>query len=116
MFALLAGCANIGSTIADYVGAYVLEVLHVHPTGAVGEGVQFQNLWKCSCIATMLPSLTILLIPHLIPQAKQTDRLILDNPTSATAGSPLSNWLEKRRLAAEGTQPDVNTRLADARL
>jgi hypothetical protein len=116
MFALLAGCANIGSTIADYVGAYVLEVLHVHPTGAVGEGAQFQNLWKCSCIATMLPALTIVLIPHLIPQAKQTDRLILDNPTSATAGSPLSNWLEKRRLAAERAQPDLNTRLADSRL
>lgn len=50
MFALLAGCANIGNTIADYVGAYVLEVLQVHPTGAMGEGIQFQNLWKASCI------------------------------------------------------------------
>merc|ERR1719181_2268345 len=40
MFALLAG----GGTIADYIGAYVLEVLHVHPMGAVGESAQFQNL------------------------------------------------------------------------
>jgi len=115
MFALLAGCANIGNTIADYVGAYVLEVLNVHPTGAIGEGDQFQNLWKASCIATMLPALTIVLIPHLIPQARQTDRLILSNPDSATAGSPLSNWLEKRRAAqSQATpQPDINPTAAD---
>merc|ERR1719183_2238102 len=100
MFALLAGCANIGNTIADYVGAYVLEVLSVHPTGAPNEGVQFENLWKASCIATMLPAITILLVPFLIPQAKQTDKLLLSNPTSATAGSPLSKWLAKRQSAA----------------
>merc|ERR1719181_1691242 len=100
MFALLAGCANIGNTIADYIGAYVLEVLHVHPTGAVGESAQFQNLWKASMIATMLPAVTILMIPYLIPQAKQTDKLLLANPTSATAGSPLSEWLASRERSA----------------
>merc|ERR1719197_2362378 len=46
MFALLAGCANIGNTIADYIGAFVLERLSVHPTGALNESEQFQNLWK----------------------------------------------------------------------
>jgi len=100
MFALLAGCANIGNTIADYIGAYVLEVLHVHPTGAIGETAQFQNLWKASCIATMLPAVTILMIPYLIPQAKQTDKLLLANPGSATAGSPLSKWLAGRSESA----------------
>lgn len=99
MFALLAGCANMGNTIADYIGAYVLEVLHVHPTGAIGESAQFANLWKASCIATMLPAITIMAIPYCIPHAKQTDKLLLTNPTSATAGSPLSHWLASR----EGT-------------
>lgn len=105
MFALLAGCGNIGNSIADYMGAYVLEVLHVHPRGAIGEGAQFQNLWKASCIATMLPAITIILIPFLIPQARQTDRLLLSNPESATVGSPLSRWLgahAQARLNAQG--------------
>lgn len=115
MFALLAGCANIGNTIADYTGAYVLEVLHVHPTGAAGESAQFQNLWIASCIATMLPAITIFMIPYLIPQARQTDKLLLANPTSATSGSPLSLWLESRRGAADVTRPDADTPLvADA--
>jgi folate/biopterin transporter len=93
MFALLAGCANIGNTISDYIGAFVLEILGVHPTGAVNESAQFQNLWKASCIATMLPAVTIVLIPMLIPRAKQTDSLLLSNPGSAIAGSPMSRWL-----------------------
>mmetsp|Transcript_79070 Transcript_79070/g.124704 ORF Transcript_79070/g.124704 Transcript_79070/m.124704 type:complete len:635 (-) Transcript_79070:30-1934(-) len=99
MFALLAGCANIGNTIADYIGAYVLEVLHVHPTGAVNEGAQFENMWMASCLTTMLPAITILMIPFFIPDAKQTDKLILSNPSSAIAGSPLSQWLSSRENA-----------------
>jgi len=100
MFALLAGCANIGNTISDYFGAYVLEVLHVHPTGAVNEGAQFENLWMASCLATILPAVTILLIPFFIPEAKQTDKLILSNPSSAIDGSPLSRWLARWEDAA----------------
>jgi len=110
MFALLAGCANIGNTIADFVGAYVLECLSVHPTGAPNEGVQFENLWKASCIATMLPALTIGLIPYLIPDAKQTDKLIVDNPNSATSGSPLQRWLERREaMQAQQAAPGTRT-------
>merc|ERR1719265_2418520 len=49
-----------------------------------------------SAIATLLPAITIFMIPYLIPNAKQTDRLLLSNPGSATAGSPLSRWLGQR--------------------
>mmetsp|Transcript_88860 Transcript_88860/g.153917 ORF Transcript_88860/g.153917 Transcript_88860/m.153917 type:complete len:758 (+) Transcript_88860:105-2378(+) len=108
MFALLAGCANIGNTIADYIGAYVLEVLHVHPTGAADEGHQFDNLWKASAIATMMPAVTILLVPFLIPQAKQTDKLLVANRSSATAGSPLSKWLANRATRPGLAQVFVN--------
>lgn len=107
MFALLAGCVNIGNTIADYLGAYVLEVLAVHPTGAVGESAQFTNLWKASLLATLLPAITIFLIPYLIPQARQTDKLLLADPTSATTGSPLSLWMASRERAA--ATPEATT-------
>lgn len=95
MFALLAGCTNIGSTISDYVGAFVLEELGVHPTGALNEGHQFANLWKASVIATMLPAVTLLLIPFLVPDALQTERLLLEQPSSATHGAPLAAWFAK---------------------
>lgn len=89
MFALLAGCTNLGGQISDYLGAYMLSVLEVNPNGAVGESRQFDNLWKASIISTLLPAITIIFIPILIPSAKQTDKLLLEDPTSATRGSLL---------------------------
>lgn len=102
MFALLAGSHNLGSIIAEYIGAFVLDMLHVRPSGAEHEGAKFDSLWKASLISTMLPMLTILLIPLLIPDAKQTDLLLISNRRSATVGSPLSRWL---KLDSEGETP-----------
>jgi len=96
MFALLAGCANVGSQVADYMGAYMLAQLDVHPSGARHESAQFANLWKASCAATLMPAITILLIPFLIPHAKQTDKLLLQDTSSATAGSLYSRWKNRR--------------------
>mmetsp|Transcript_48342 Transcript_48342/g.104100 ORF Transcript_48342/g.104100 Transcript_48342/m.104100 type:complete len:633 (+) Transcript_48342:94-1992(+) len=103
MFALLAGCANIGSQVSDYLGAYLLWHLGVHPSGAPNEGAQFENLWKASLVSTLLPAITILLIPVFIPQAKQTDKLLLNDTTSATAGSLMSRWIEWRTGRSPGT-------------
>lgn len=95
MLALLAGCDNLGNQIGDYIGAYVLEVLDVHPKGGEHEGAEFDNLWKASLVATFLPVFTVLLVPVCIPNAKQTDTLLVDHVNSPTAGSPFS-WLMGR--------------------
>eukprot|EP00932_Pfiesteria_piscicida_P006165 SRR837773.16089.p1 GENE.SRR837773.16089~~SRR837773.16089.p1 ORF type:complete len:153 (-),score=20.73 SRR837773.16089:42-500(-) len=92
MFALLAGCSNVGSQVSDYMGAYLLSSLHVHPSGATGEAKQFENLWKASLISTLLPAITILMIPVFIPNARQTDKLLNEESTSATTGSLWSRW------------------------
>merc|ERR1719333_33270 len=73
MFALLAGCHNLGSLIAEYMGAFVLEQLKVTPAGDTNESAKFESLWKASLISTVLPMMPIVLIPWLIPDAKQTD-------------------------------------------
>mmetsp|Transcript_33907 Transcript_33907/g.79292 ORF Transcript_33907/g.79292 Transcript_33907/m.79292 type:complete len:615 (+) Transcript_33907:159-2003(+) len=89
MFALLAGCHNFGSSIAQFLGAFVLGNLGVDPTGGVDEGSEFDNLWIASLIATVLPTLSIALVPFMVPDAKQTDVLLMENSDSATAGSIL---------------------------
>lgn len=38
MYALLAGCHNLGGTIASATGAWVLQVLEVQPAGAKDKG------------------------------------------------------------------------------
>merc|ERR1719414_2923626 len=70
MYALLAGCHNLGNTIASNCGAVVLQWLGCTPSGENGESAQFENLWKASLLSTLLPMLTILLIPLLIPDAR----------------------------------------------
>merc|ERR1719491_1309397 len=93
MYALLAGCHNLGNTVSSNVGALVLQWLGCQPSGSIGETEQFKNLWLASLLSTVLPTLTILLIPVLIPDAKQTDRLLPDGDRDATSGSLLRRWL-----------------------
>jgi hypothetical protein len=95
IFALLAGCMNLGTQIADFSGAFLLDQLGVHPRGGADETTMFENLWKASLCATLLPAVTILLIPTLIPNARQTETLLMHDPSSATAGSPMSLLLER---------------------
>jgi folate/biopterin transporter len=87
MYALLAGCHNLGSTIAQNCGAYVLELLGCAPQGKPNESSQFEHLWIGSALSTVLPMLTLVLIPWLIPDARQTDKLLDENDRDCTSGS-----------------------------
>lgn len=92
MYALLAGCHNLGNTIASSCGAFLLQYFGVAPNGSTGEDHQFENLWLCSIVSTVLPMFTLLLLPWLIPDARQTDKLIQDDDRDATKGSLWRRW------------------------
>merc|ERR1719230_1375902 len=51
MYALLAGCHNLGNTIASNCGAYVLLLLGCNPSGADDETAQFDRLWIGSALS-----------------------------------------------------------------
>jgi len=93
MYALLAGCHNLGNTIASNCGALVLEFLSCQPSGADSESAQFKNLWVGSALSIILPMLTLVMIPWFIPDARQTDKLMEDDDRDATAGSLLKRWM-----------------------
>ena len=86
MYALLAGCHNLGNTIASSWGALLLESMGVNPTGSMGESSQFDNLWKASLIASILPLITVLALFQFIPDVKQGDPVV-DPDAEATQGS-----------------------------
>ncbi|CAE7640497.1 unnamed protein product [Symbiodinium sp. CCMP2456] len=86
MYALLAGCHNLGNTIASCWGALLLEMLDVNPTGSVGESAQFENLWKASLLASLMPIITVVALFHFIPDVKQGDPVV-DPNAEATRGS-----------------------------
>uniref|UniRef100_A0A7S1RTX7 Uncharacterized protein n=1 Tax=Alexandrium catenella TaxID=2925 RepID=A0A7S1RTX7_ALECA len=95
MYALLAGCHNLGNTVASSCGAWVLELLHCQPTGAIGESKQFEHLWVGSVLSTVLPMVTLILLPWLIPNARQTDKLLEDCERDATSGSLWKRWVAR---------------------
>lgn len=93
IYALLAGCHNLGNTISSNCGALLLHLMGVEPSGEDKESAQFDNLWKCAIISTVLPTLTLVLIPYLIPDAKQTDKLLVgEDAQDACAGSMWRRW------------------------
>uniref|UniRef100_A0A7S4Q5S0 Major facilitator superfamily (MFS) profile domain-containing protein n=1 Tax=Alexandrium monilatum TaxID=311494 RepID=A0A7S4Q5S0_9DINO len=94
MYALLAGCHNLGTTVASNCGAWVLELLGCQPTGALQESKQFDRLWVGSALSIILPTITVALLPWLIPDARQTDKLLEDGDRDATAGSLWKRWME----------------------
>lgn len=93
MYALLAGCHNLGSTISANTGAMMLVWLGCTPSGQPGESMQFKSLWKASLLSTVLPMFTLFLLPWMIPDAKQTDKLLADGERDATRGSLWKRWM-----------------------
>jgi len=91
MYALLAGCHNIGNTIGSSWGAYLLEILSIEPSGAVNESDKFKNLWIASLIASLLPLITVVALFKLVPDVKQGDPVV-DPDASAVAGSLWRKW------------------------
>lgn len=92
LYALLAGCHNLGNTISEYLGAYALEHFNCTPRGDKNESAKFDNLYLCALFATCCPMITILLIPWMIPDARQTEPLLDEDSQSATKGSLLNHW------------------------
>jgi len=93
MYALLAGTSNLGMQIGGCVGAAVLTYLGVTPQGEAAESDKFENLWIAALVSSLCPLITLALLPFMIPNALQTERLMDENSTPVD-GSP---W---RRLQA----------------
>jgi MFS family permease len=105
MYALLAGCHNLGNTISSNFGAVLMIALGVKPHGDEGEGqdtVYFENLWKASMIASMLPLITVALVPWMIPAKRQVDPILPREDMPATEGS----WW-RTRFSNDGAVPEV---------
>ncbi len=78
LYAIMAGSSNIGSAFSSYQGAFVLDMLGVAPSGNMsGESTQFEDLWKAQVISLVIQVVPLFFIFMLIPNAKQTDDLLL---------------------------------------
>lgn len=87
LFALMAGCSNIGSRIAEFFGAALLDAYGVTPSGHRKESAKFENLWIVALIAALAPLVTMFMIPFMVPNATQKET-ILQEDASAVDASP----------------------------
>jgi len=100
MFALLAGCANLGHSCSSMLGAYALEAFGVTPTGQKGDVDKFVNLWQVALMSSLLPAITLCMIPYCIPDAKQTEKVLHQRLNSATENSPFRRWYGRANSVA----------------
>lgn len=105
MYALLAGCHNLGNTIAANCGALLLDRLKIKPSGARNESAHFEHLWVAAAISVVLPLLSVLLLIKLMPDAKQNERLMSEENSDATAGSLWKRWWQKPDASTDPLQP-----------
>jgi len=96
MYALLAGCHNLGNTVASNCGALLLNYLEVTPRGEENESAQFANLWKASAISVILPLFASVVLVQLLPDARQNERIVHETNGDATSGSLWRRWTEHR--------------------
>ena len=87
MYALLAGCHNLGGSVAQYTGAFMLNQLGITPRGSDNESEKFEDLWIAVLISSLLPLLSLALLPICIPAKTQTEAIITEHVESATVGS-----------------------------
>lgn len=118
MYALLAGSSNLCGSLSQYTGASLLVWLGVNPSGATGETHQFENLWLASLISTLLPLVTIVLIPFLIPDKNQKESLL---ETRTEEDDPVSYRIDdvelakvERFISSSGDDDDTDTTDLDA--
>lgn len=93
MYALLAGSANLGSTISSNLGAFVLHSFRIQPTGSQGDAAQFEHLWLVALLATLMPLGAVLLLVPLLPDKRQDEDILPQGQGSgATDGSLWRRW------------------------
>jgi hypothetical protein len=108
IYALLAGCSNLGNAVAQTFGAYVLYVFGVSPCGAKDESAQFDNLWKCSLISSALPLVALVGVVFLIPDACMTDSLSpAASVCNSPAASPVASPAHSPRSGAVEEAPEI---------
>lgn len=78
MYAVLAGAQNLSANLGSYLGAFLLESLGVRPTGQPGDSKHFENLWLAALIVAIAPCIPLTLL-KLVPDARQTDRILVPN-------------------------------------
>merc|ERR1719272_2441372 len=106
MYANLAACHNLGNTISNNLGALLLELMGVNPSGVGVESHQFDNLWLASLISTILPLLPVIIVPWFIPNKLNTEPILEHGTISISDGSLLQQMMGWDRQTCEASDFD----------
>lgn len=94
---LHAGTFNMASILSSYCGGFLLNRFGITPSGEHREGNEFLELWKVQFIAALAPLVLLILVPVLLPEKTQTEKLLEEEDGSATHNSLFERWRQHRR-------------------
>ncbi|KAK3237434.1 hypothetical protein CYMTET_52492, partial [Cymbomonas tetramitiformis] len=88
VFALLAGMFSVGVICSHLFGAYLLEIYSLDQVNGK-DWDDFSNLWKASLTAACLATLSLPMLPFLIPNVPMTSQFTIDRHDT----SVLARWM-----------------------
>lgn len=105
IWGLMANSFFAGLTIANFLSSWLLDSMHVKPTGAVAEQEQFRNYPLVILIMMAMNVLLLCLTPLILPG--RTDPLARER--SAVSGAPVAQWFCLERNSPLPKSPDEPT-------
>mmetsp|Transcript_5062 Transcript_5062/g.11487 ORF Transcript_5062/g.11487 Transcript_5062/m.11487 type:complete len:596 (+) Transcript_5062:59-1846(+) len=104
MMQLLGGCVFMGGIVSEDIGALILQMADITPSGAFFEQDKFDNLAPMMLMKCVVAFCCTLAVLPLLPSASMTDKLIQnERPDAATNGSLWKRWRQKRSSGKEAS-------------
>merc|ERR1711862_942404 len=98
VFGQLASILNIAGGIAGTLGASLMEIFHVNPSGSFHEEHQFDNMAQLSLVTVGISLIPLLALPWMIPNIPVTQRFVQEGTVSLTEGSYYERWCSKYQV------------------
>mmetsp|Transcript_108221 Transcript_108221/g.220964 ORF Transcript_108221/g.220964 Transcript_108221/m.220964 type:complete len:604 (-) Transcript_108221:221-2032(-) len=95
MSALIFGCAQMGHSVSEDVGAMVEKWFHVEPRGGFFEQHQFDQFWKVIVIQTIISFVIFVSTIPILPAIGMEDQLLANRHDAASHGSLWKRWRSK---------------------
>jgi len=95
MSAVLFGCAQMGHTVSEDLGALVLQLLDVTPEGAFFEQRKFDQFWKVSVIQIVVTWVVFVATIPCLPAIGMEEQLLANRHDAASHGSLWKRWRQR---------------------
>lgn len=99
VMSLFVGSCIFATIIGEFSGNYLLRKLEIQPCpdkNAENYVLEFDKLWQAQVFTALAPCLVLVLVPLCIPSCSQTEKLLIEEDTSASCNSIWERMTSRR--------------------